>query len=765
MNPTAALLRSRSSRQPRRLPRSRFAARFVLSALALCCLAAVGCSQPPQPELDSALFLDERVPNGRLDEDETIVLTFSEPVELTEAVRRGIRLDPDEHTLGYYEVTQESTPERELTPRQIAIVMRREEDQVDLEGRHGSLDAPRATGLSVNFDVVSIRNREGRALSGKSRVVDLSRKRPKSAQLLSVEWVDVDQTQSVSRGDLVRMEFNGPVHLSDELRSRGGAAPDDLLVLPVDGDRLDDGDERSHIRSRSPTRSDGLERQIEIRLGSRPRLTPYGTFQSRRSTSARSGSPSGVAVLGTRIRPSPWILDDRGHGVADAAALDLGGAIHPFLSIAMPEDLSPSIEFASVLSLPDDRVLIAGGAAYNARGTRTVTREAYLYRYRSADSSAIVDEAQPVPLHIARVGHTATYMNGWDGVPGTEDDFIIVYGGWDESGQAVSDVEILQPNADEPAFRPLAVDVGLTDPDTLYRSHHTAHAIPRRDFMRTSVDSAGRLLLIGGFGLGSRLNGRISVAEVDRELTSFRFFELGLLSRPRAHHQSALISDNGPMSLFIYGGVGSRGPDQSTQSALTIGDPELFVVSDRVDPRPGALPYELDSIRMPEDSVPAGPRFGHRLVLLNEEEAPLLLVGGEPENPYRRRSAYERKFDKKYDFRIAFRLDIDPDRSDAPIVAQPAGELVIARSKAEALLLADGSVLLVGGEEGDLNEKIASRRVERFDPAWDHFESFGQQLNWPRASFGAAPLSENEWLLIGGAREKDSSAEVFRAAY
>lgn len=710
-----------------------------------------GCDGNSGPVLESAVFLDDRRADGVLGEGETIVLTFSKPVELTAPERTGVQLEPSSLSLGFYEITDR--PEGvTLTSRQLAVVLRREEREIRTSGIY-SVDRD-AVGLRLDYGRVSITNAAGEPLTSVSRTVDLASTPPRPNRLTSAEWIDVDRTQSVSRGDILRFDWEGPVRLSDEAKRLGGEVPEDLLVLPVEGDRLDDGEERSRLRS--------TETQIEIQLGSRPRLTPFGVYDG--SAPETPGSSSGIAFLGTSIRPSRWLLDQLGQGVADRVALDLAGEVHPFFPEALPESLATETEDATVTSLFLDRVLVAGGTVYGGIGGRRVTNEAAILRLEPGGTL----QWTSVPLTSPRTGHTTTFFPGWDGLPGTDDDFVAVHGGFDDTNQPLDTIEVLRPNDPSPRFRAVRIE---TDPSfdraLLRRAHHTAHPFPARSSLGTDAgDRAGRLLLVGGFGTNSTFNGHLTIAEFSRDLSHVRMLALGFLTHPRAHHRSVLLAGNGPLSLFVYGGYGTSGrPDSSAQFAGTIDAPELFLITERVDDSasPDHAPqFDSDAIEVPRDAIPAGPRFGHRLVVLNEEVAPILLLGGDAENPYRRQPP-RLPLEEEPDYAQCYRIEIDVSRRDRPLLSKRAGRLLTPRSDAETLLLADGSVLVIGGREP--GETEASRRVERFEPDWDFFEYFGQQLNWGRSRFGAAPINETDWLLVGGARERDSGAEIFRAAY
>ena len=106
------------------------------------------------------------------------------------------------------------------------------------------------------------------------------------------------------------------------------------------------------------------------------------------------------------------------------------------------------------------------------------------------------------------------------------------------------------------------------------------------------------------------------------------------------------------------------------------------------------------------------------------------------------------------------------DAADGPTAdttVQPArweliGDAAVARYRHSATLLADGRVLIAGGETG--TEHLATTRV--YDPAANSFQDAGS-LSVPRSLHSATLLADGRVLLVGGENDSGTlaSAELF----
>ena len=83
--------------------------------------------------------------------------------------------------------------------------------------------------------------------------------------------------------------------------------------------------------------------------------------------------------------------------------------------------------------------------------------------------------------------------------------------------------------------------------------------------------------------------------------------------------------------------------------------------------------------------------------------------------------------------------------------------MAVGRIGPEAVLLGDGSVLVVGGEaRGSEEEPEAGPSAERWDPAIGTWQTT-QSLNNPRTLFAAVPLADGRALVTGGLNDSEQS--------
>ncbi|MCA8959643.1 MAG: hypothetical protein KDC38_03985 [Planctomycetes bacterium] len=700
--------------------------------------AAAGCDGP-HPQLVSALFVDGENPDGVVGSDESIVLTFSTPVTLREPVSSGVRLAPATHDLGFYLVRAveprdfTGLPDR-LRDRQLLVVVQGGDRSVRTAGCYP--DCPDASGVSVDFDRLGIETADGRRVHGLSNTVDLSQRDPGPASLVSAEWIDVDRSNSVNDGDELKLTWDRKVGIGEPVRRSHNEVPEDMLVLPVSGDRLDDGRVRTRLEQRAE------ERTLYAILGSSPRLSPAGVFDPDEFS---VGDPTGLAVRGTSILRNHGIIDVFSRGVADASIVDLGGGLDLFVPIRVPRPFEQGVLTEHTATpLPGGLVLVTGGMIPTSGNVPQVLETAYFYDVNSGEWSA------PLRMLSPRWGHTATYFAGPDGARGSIDDFVVIAGGWNQHRNPLRTCEVVFPFDDRPEFRPVHGLEGLSR-----RAHHTAHALEpwTPTGGGTHTTPCGHLVLVGGSD-GAVLCGALELIDftlyrgrTERGFEGFilegRIHVVGSLAFPRIRHHSALVGLPEAPILFVYGGRGAEGENINalSWSCEALAAPELFAFEIHWADDSTPL-WSVTRHRLPVDAIP-GARVEPVLIPLREERANLLLVGGsEEESPI-----------DDGELSTAYRIDIDLGRD--PIVEYlRAGRMIAPRSQFASTLLPSGHALIVGGRTGGR----PTNRVEVFDPASNEFEIYGSRLRQPRYEGTMTPLSEEEWLIVGGA----PGGEVYR---
>ncbi|MFN0059082.1 MAG: hypothetical protein ACKVX7_11540 [Planctomycetota bacterium] len=696
----------------------------------------VGCQRATQrPELLYCVFLDDKIANHRLDRGEHLILGFSTRVELKQPVRAGVRFLPTVDAPAYTLMPPDPAviPTLPLDRRNLVIELRDDWQRApaQLVDRFGEADTPDAIGVELDFDEIAVLvDTAGRALVGRSRSVDLAPTPLPPIEIEGASWVDEDHGFTVNEGDLLVLNFSAEVSPAAPLKSARLVVPADLLILPVAGDRLDDGKRPARILE-----SGTAQRSLRIVLGSSPQLTPGGEFAL---DAVERGAPSGIALRGTEIRPQMQIVaaHDSMTGAIGRGTIDIEGDCEPFTATTIDFDPANAVlEGVVATELPDGSVLFTGGRATAAGQGASFLSNAYLFgpepgRWRG-----------PFPLAARREGHSATYLRGADGNAETADDFVVISGGTDNSrGEPVDSVELFFP------FVPGEPQVRIAEDRSGFwkaRAYHTAHALLE----------SNRLLVCGGYGRDGRLNDQIQLLEFHTESgestsarAGFDAINKHLLTHPRAHHQSILLERNGLTLLFVYGGFGEFGQQLGVSRAWsrTLDAPEVIHFSENL--------YTAANVDLPADKPPPGERIGHRLILLDEESFPVLLVGGSHTN----------KFNPEFlahdnNCAEAWRLEIDP-RLDPPIQYRSAGRLLANRRDFAAVLLPDRKVLIAGGMEfssqapGGGDDAQVSVRVEIFSPDLEEpqFEYFCRDLLCPRSQFAAARFGENQWIFLGG---------------
>lgn len=687
--------------------------RWVVLSLCLACFCPVlgGCDPGEDgARLIAACFSDENW-DGQAQAGETILLTFSAPVQLVEdAVPAGIRLHPAEsNLLGSYHV--------EAGPRktQLRIVLGVGSNEFTARGTFGEGEA---TGVSIDFDRVPIRDERNRRLRAASAVVDLALSIPPPSQLVSTAWIDVDQDRAVTAGDEVELRFDRPVRLSDSVKRNGFQVPDDLLRLPVRSDRLDDGELLSELRENLDPNT------IRIVLGSRPRLTVQGNFDPRLVN--KPEAPSGLAVQGTRIRPHPGIQDRFGLGVSsrDSMDIDLFEPCDPFVELTPFRGDSLQLDLHTLTALPDGRALLVGGQLSSNPSDGLPSSECWLYQ---GDGSW----AGPFPLTHARFGHTATYFPGFDGEAGTRDDYVLIVGGYD-GYKALRGIEVVFPNAP-----------GGVAAFPVYGGYEL-HLSPR--FFHTSHASSNSSAVLAG-GLLSKQDFNLRVEEIDLQVEwpdsaedpriTATTQKLGVLQHARVNHDTCLMRFEGEDFLFAFGGWGApNSGEQDRVSAaagfsfsgeqIPIDRPELFSLHDG------------RSVELRSDPAPPSPRLRHKIVPIAPDGTEWLLVGGT-------------------ETRDAHRFTIDFDTSPPTVKWVSAGSLVVERHSVGTITLRNGGVLVIGGVEGG----AVTDRVELFDPTQNDFAPLCANLISARQGARIAPVGDDRWIIVGGNESDGVMVEEF----
>jgi hypothetical protein len=211
---------------------------------------------------------------------------------------------------------------------------------------------------------------------------------------------------------------------------------------------------------------------------------------------------------------------------------------------------------------------------------------------------------------------------------------------------------------------------------------------------------SGQVLIIGGMGAGG---GSLATVELF-DPTMNTILELGSLAERRAGHTATLLKDG---SVLIAGGFNGE----------YLRSVELFDASTKRFRRVGAL-------------VEA--RSGHTATLLHDGR--VLLVGG---------------VGRGWSFLRSAEL-YDPETGDSQVV----DAMNVQRESHTATLLEDGSVLIIGGHRGRRQQMVVHASAERFLPQARRFEAAGT-LATARHKHDAVRLADGRVLVIGGADRSD----------
>lgn len=757
----------------------------AVALLLLLVTALTACGPDSRPQLISARFLDEIDNDGAPAYGESILLTFSAPVDLLPQrsgdVHGGLIVSPTSHKLGHYRI--EAGP----APTQIRVVLGRGElklvargglssgagnsapgssavgngmggNDMGGNGANGSLGSATSgelTTVQIDYTALEsfalIRDSEQAPLTGRSVAATVTLHPHSPPVLQSARWVDVDTNYSVNRGDELLLEFDRKVRLSDDIKSTGHRVPADLFLIPGTGsEQLDDGVVPSTLHATQDPQT------LAITFGSRPHLLVAGVFDARRH--GESEPPSGLAINGTSIRPHRAILDDFDNGVASQRIVDLEAQenCQPF-SIAYPFGTDGnSLQGHTVTQLPGGSVLVAGG------GIDGPSDQCWL---REPNGNWI----GPIILKHPRQWHTATYYEGRDATRQTADDAVILTGGFNGE-QALSSIEVILPfarvNPDDPREMPRAYPLQPKPEALTERFFHRAHL--RDPLFDPNGEIKARLIIAGGQINSQELNASIEELTIDiawpegaqePEIGRVELRSLGYLQFPRVFHTSALIKHENGEQLLLYGGWGAQGFDEP-HVMIPIHDPTAVLShAELVDLTSGQS-------RLLGDKFP--PRRSHAMVAVAGDNPTLLVIGGTTDAPLGARRGADLSASATA-LRLVLQHIEDPDvRNASPVEFQlhvsEAGTMAVPRHDVGIAQLSNSDsnqtdlLLIIGGEE----DGAPTDRVELYDVKSARFAPLCQGLVAPRQGCAVVPSDGDLWLIVGGEGPAPGEAvEVF----
>lgn len=235
-------------------------------------------------------------------------------------------------------------------------------------------------------------------------------------------------------------------------------------------------------------------------------------------------------------------------------------------------------------------------------------------------------------------------------------------------------------------------------PMQLVRHSHTATRL-----------ADGRVLIIGGYGPGNEPTTRTEIYDP----ASNTFAPTGSLQVARSGHVAVLLADG---SVLVAGGVGTGW--------------SFLASAERYDPATG---------RFTSTGAMAVARESHVAALLNNGR--VVVIGG-----HQGRRANIKLF--------ASAEEYDPANGRF----SPVGDMAIRRHKHDAVLLADGRVLVTGGSD-ERDDRGAYRDAERYDPATQRFTRVDATMQHARYKHTGSSvlLPDGRVLIAGGAPH----AEVF----
>ena len=350
----------------------------------------------------------------------------------------------------------------------------------------------------------------------------------------------------------------------------------------------------------------------------------------------------------------------------------------------------------------------------------------------------------------------------------------------------------------------------LTDPGGIFQP--TGQMAEARACHTATLLRDGRVLLVGGYGRGSEeifyiCGGSSGQATASAELfdpRTGRFTPTGSMATPRVGHTATLLADG---RVLVTGGragddgegslataelydpatgrftpTGSMSTAREAHVAVLLSDGRVFVTggsdgeSEVFDPRAGtftpagmACPPRTDALAtlLPDGRIlyVGGTSWGgssvpRSAVLCDPRAGTYGLATAEREI---RRSAFS--LTALADGRVLLAggehepaaAEIYDPRADA---FSATGPFLIGRTGGSATLLADGRVLVTGGMNADGFGIL--RSSELYDPDLDRFERAGA-MNEPRDLFTATLLADGRVLVAGGSQGGGplASAELF----
>lgn len=366
--------------------------------------------------------------------------------------------------------------------------------------------------------------------------------------------------------------------------------------------------------------------------------------------------------------------------------LFLGGTVAGVISpvSATGSMTTPRTDHTATL-LGDGQVLIAGGDGDQSVGIVALA-SAELYDPRIGTFSPTGSMA------TARMFHSATRL---------ADGRVIIAGGADEVGGS------LNPLVSAEVFDPRSGAFNATGRMTTARVGPTATLL-----------SDGRVLITGGYQIHNSVGTPVSSAELYDPGTG-EFNATGSMATARFHQTATLLDDG---RVLVVGGADIAGGGMTALPSAEIYDPRTARFS-----RTGSM---------------ATARAGHTATLLPDGH--VLIAGGDLRHPTA----------ELYDPRSG--------------TFSPTGSMTTVRYYQTATLRVDGHVLVIGGDDYQDGASSPLLTAETYDPATGTFSPTGSLIT-PRASHTATLLADGHVLITGGQRSSKlspgsvvGSAEVFR---
>lgn len=300
------------------------------------------------------------------------------------------------------------------------------------------------------------------------------------------------------------------------------------------------------------------------------------------------------------------------------------------------------------------------------------------------------------PMKDARADHTATVLPGGK---------ILVAGGMGPSGQSLSSAELYDPVSG--TFSAAASKMNTA------RAEHTATLISG-----CNCPADGKVLIAGGTAAAN--GSTLRSAELYDPATG-KFTATGAMKATRARHSATLLA-SGPLAgnVLVAGGA-------SDESGGDVATAELY------DPVAGQFtstgrmitPRETHSATWLSPSVVAGTLAG----------SVLIAGGGDVSAPSDSAEVF------------------NPQTA----TFSPVGAMTTARTLQAAVLLANGRVLIAGGQGSETEFLLSS---ELFDPAHATFSATGQ-MNNVHAGATATVLENGNALIAGG---RSNWADLYNTA-